>query len=106
MLPEIADFDRMPNEVSMFLQFSCVCHCVWYRYVRMDMYRYAFTQTFNACWACWAQEKFQLLLSSSMFAKALEARAANFASWMCFCTVLEAIQEENTRLAKTCEQKK
>ena len=41
------------------------------------MYRYAFTQAFRACWACWAQEKFQLLLSSPMFAKALEARAAS-----------------------------
>ena len=79
MLQESVEFDQMPNELSMFLQFSCVCHCVWYRYIYIDMYRYAFTQAFKACscWACWAQEKFQLLLSSPMFAKALEARAAS-----------------------------
>ena len=60
-----------------FLAFVIVCGIDIYIYI--DMYRYAFTQAFKACscWACWAQEKFQLLLSSPMFAKALEARAAS-----------------------------
>ena len=45
-----------------------------------------------------AQEKFQLLLSSPMFAKALEVTGLQVCQLDVFCTFLEAMQEENTRL--------